>query len=107
MERGDLGLFSDVENDVLNGRSLLWLAWEHPNIVGCAITQIGFTQNSKACVVIACGGEHIKTWIDGLDRIEDYARTEQCDVVRILGRKGWQRILKNYSAPKVVLERRL
>lgn len=107
MQRGDLGRFDDVEADVLDGRALLWLVWNEPDIEGCAVTQLGRTEKSKVCTIVACGGEDARRWISLIGRIEEYARAEGCDVVRILGRKGWQRMLRNYSAPKVVLERRL
>ena len=107
LERGDLGLFSEVVDDVLAGRSLLWLAWNRPRIVGAAVTQIYRTEKSKVCLIVACGGVGITDWLIGIRQIEEYAKAEGCDVVRILGRKGWLRMLKDYSAPKIVLERRL
>lgn len=107
MERGDLGRFDDVESDVLDGRALLWLAWIWPNIRGAAVTRIERTEKSKVCVIIACGGEGMTEWLHVIKQIEDYARNEGCDCVRIFGRKGWLRALPDYSAPKIVLEKRL
>jgi hypothetical protein len=106
MERGDLGTFWDIELDVLDGKALLWLAWDG-ELKGCAITQITKTEKSKVCLIVACGGEKAKEWVHLIGKIEIYARDEGCDAVRILGRKGWLRVLKDYSAPKLVLEKRL
>ncbi len=105
MERGDLGTFRCVEDDVLEGGSLLWLAWNAPKIEGAAVTQISLTERSKVCTIVAYGGEGKRVSL--ITSIEKYAKAEGCDVVRILGRKGWLRWLKDYSAPKVVLEKRL
>ncbi len=107
MERGDLGTFDRVEDDVLNGHALLWLALVWPDIEGVAVTQIGRTEKSKVCTIIACGGRHMSRWLSAIAPIEQYAREQGCDVVRILGRKGWLRALKDYRAPKVVLEKKL
>ena len=42
-----------------------------------------------------------------MSRIEGWARAEGAALVRIYGRKGWARVLKNYHVSNVVLERRL
>ena len=41
MERGDLGTFEAIEDDVIAGQALLWLVWIAPTIQGAAVTQIG------------------------------------------------------------------
>lgn len=107
LERGDLGTFSVLENDVLCGQALLWLAWDEPKIAGTAVTQIVRTERSKVCKVMACGGERIGDWVHLLTDIEKFARDERCDCVRLSGRRGWERMLPNYRATKIVLERRL
>lgn len=107
MERGDLGRFDDVERDVLNGSALLWLAWNEPKIEGAAVTQLSTTEKSKVCTIVACGGEGFRRWVHLIEQLEDYARNEGCDCTRILGRPGWQRVLKDYAAKKVILEKAL
>jgi hypothetical protein len=107
MQRGDLGRYEDIERDVLNGDALLWLAWCEPNIEAVAVTQIILTENSKVCMVQACGGSRFARWIGLLEQIEAYAKAEGCRCTRILGRRGWARVLKNYRETKVVLERQL
>jgi hypothetical protein len=97
----------EVEDDVMTGHALLWLVWKAPEILGAAVTQIVVTQKSRVCVIVACGGENLRLWLPPVERIENYARDEGCDAVRILGRKGWMRVLEDYSAPAVILERRL
>jgi hypothetical protein len=107
MERGDLGTFDEVEDAVTSGQALLWLVWKEPEILGAAVTQVVATQKSRICIIVACGGENLRLWLPLVTKIESYAREEGCDAVRILGRKGWMRVLKGYSAPAVILERRL
>ena len=107
MERGDFGTFDAIEDDVMTGQALLWLVWNAPKIQGAAVTQIVTTQMSKICMITACGGKNMQLWLPLIEKIESYARDEGCDAVRILGRKGWTRVLKTYRAPAVILERRL
>lgn len=109
MERGDLGTFADVEGDVLSGGALLWLVWEDPVVLGAAVTQISQAETSKYCMIVACGGECAMSWIPLISKIETYARNEGCELMRILGRKGWVRVLKDkgYAESRVVLEKRL
>ena len=105
-ERGDLCTFEEIEQLVLDEYALLWIGWEAPYIVGAGVTRIVRTEKSKACVIVAWGGNDRSKWLHLIEKVEAYARSEKCDCVRIMGRKGWQRVLKHYTAPKVLLERR-
>jgi hypothetical protein len=107
MRRGDLGRFDDLENDVLSGGALLWLAYSQPIIEAAAVTQIILTEKSKVCMLQACGGSCLERWIGLIDPIEKYAKQQGCQCVRLMGRKGWSRVLENYRETKIVLERRL
>ena len=104
MQRGDLGTYADVEADVLHGRALLWINAEGMRITAAAVTQVSRTECSKVCTIVACGGTG--GW-GGISKIEEYAKAEGCDCIRIFGRKGWQRVLKDYRAARIVLERKL
>jgi hypothetical protein len=106
LERSDLGRFDILEQDVLAGRAILWLAIEG-EILGAGVTQIETTEKSKVCVLRAVGGTQFKKWAGVLPMIEEYARMFGCDKVRFAGRKGWERLIKNYNATRVVMERRL
>jgi hypothetical protein len=46
-------------------------------------------------------------WLDLLGGIEEWAKAEGAALVRIYGRPGWVRMLRNYQVSNVVLERRL
>jgi hypothetical protein len=105
IERGGLSRFADVERDVLMGTALLWLAWDGRAIAAAAVTQIAATDRGKVCVLVACGGLHMRRWLPLLGAIEAYARTEGCELVRIFGRKGWARVLPEYEARRVILEK--
>lgn len=106
LERGDLGRFDILEQDVLAGRAILWLAIED-EILGAGVTQFEQTEKSQVCVLRAVGGTQFKKWACVLPTIENYARMFGCNKVRFAGRRGWERLIKNYTATKVVMERQL
>jgi hypothetical protein len=129
MKRGGLSSFQPVEDAILRGDTLLWLAIareEHPGvdarlrglcrkrpdgdgsrIVAAAVTELHQTEWRKVCVLVACGGAGAREWICLLDSIEAYARAAGCEAVRIMGREGWQRMLPSYRRTGIVLERAL
>ena len=46
--------------------------------------------------VVLCGGEHLDKWMDAfLSVMDDYARRWNADGIEVIGRKGWERILKD------------
>ena len=128
MKRGDLSSFGPVEDSVLRGDALLWLALSHEDgdavrIDAAAVTELHRTEWRKICVVVACGAPSgrlrpssradssratgMRRWIGLLERIEEFARAEGCSATRIIGRKGWARVLPSYQAKRIVLEKEL
>jgi hypothetical protein len=106
LDRTDLGSLADLDADVLSGRALLWVI-SGEKIECAGVTEIHRTQHSKVCFIRAFGGKHHKKWKHLLSGIEEFARAEDCDVVRWIGRKGWARILPEYRVAGVVMERRI
>jgi hypothetical protein len=87
IERTNLSDFEAVERDVLQGRALLWLAWNGERIEAACTTELTIAQGRKACVVVACSGKNHRRWLPLLAKIEDYARAENCACMRVIGRK--------------------
>jgi hypothetical protein len=107
MRRGGLGAFEPVEASVLAGAALLWLAWDGERIQAAAVTELHETEWRKVCVIVACSGAAMRDWLPLLDGIEAYARAARCAGVRIMGRKGWARVLPSYNAKRIILEKDL
>lgn len=103
IERTKLSSFEDIEDAILAGRQLLWLAWNGEAIEAAASTSI----DRDVLVVVACGGSQRDNWLGLLSQIEDYAKSQGCRCVRIYGRKGWARALPAYRNRFVILERPL
>ena len=106
IERTDLSDFRDVEYDVLAGDQLLWLVISN-HIEAAVTTHLIKTRDRPVLVITACSGSHRERWLPLLSRIENYARAEGAKCVRLYGRKGWQRALKDYHVEHVIMKKDL
>src|SRR5205823_3006515 len=97
-----------IEQDLAAGRALLWIAWgAERRIVAVLVTQLVRTAAGLVCVLVSCAGKTRQRWLDLLRQIEQYAADEECVALRIYGRKGWARVLKDYRTARVILEKPL
>lgn len=106
IEQTDLSDFADIERDVLSGDQLLWLAISN-HIEAAATTHLIKTRGKPVLVITACSGTQRERWVSLRHRIENYAKAEGCSRVRIFGRRGWERVLKDYRVEHVILEKAL
>ena len=104
----DVGLsdFADIEAEILEGRALVWLAW-NGQIAAAASTSICRVGEDRICILTACGGHGIDDWLSLLGKIEEYAKLEGCKAMRIYGRDGWLRALDGYRKKAIVIEKEL
>jgi len=107
VRRADLSHSVDIARDVLHGDGVLWLACEGEEIEAAAVTLLTRTDRHLVCLITALGGSNMESWLPLLSEIEDWARSEGAALVRVMGRPGWGRVLKNYHVSNVVLERLL
>ena len=107
MRRGGVSAVDPVCDDVLAGRALLWLAWDGQEIAAAAVTEIGTVNGRKLCTIVGCGGHGRANWLHLIEGLESFARAEGCEATRIIGRKGWSRLLPEYRQKAVILERAL
>jgi hypothetical protein len=110
MDRTNLGNFADVERELLGGKQQLWLAWNGTTIEAAGVTRLVEINHERICIVVAAGareGASPVDWLPLIAGIEQFARDEGCAATRIIGRKGWQRILADYRATYVVMDRKL
>jgi len=105
--RTGISAFQDVEYDLLYGDALLWVCWDGEKILCAGSTSLQQTDKGKVCLITACGGTDMHRWLPLLSKIEQFARDEGCKCTRIIGRKGWQRVLKGYQMQNVILDKEL
>jgi len=117
MRRGRLSDFADVERAVLSGAHLLWLAAALTPSPACgggqgggaiyaaAVTALTSISGERVCTIVACGGRERARWLHLIATLEDYGRAEGCRAIRILGRRGWARLLPDYTTTRILLEK--
>ena len=102
--RTGISAFRDIEYNVLYGDDLLWICWED-RILCAGSTSLQETDAGKVCVITACGGSDMHRWLPLLEKIESYAKAEGCKRTRIVGRRGWMRVLEGYEMKNVILDK--
>jgi hypothetical protein len=102
IEQTNLSDFADVEKDVMSGDQLLWLAISD-HIEAAATTHL----SRNVCTLTACSGHQRERWLPLMSKIEAYAKAEGCRTLRLYGRVGWQRVLKDYRVEHIVMEKSL
>ena len=94
-----------TRDDVLSGKSLLWITWNGLLIEAALVTKITKPYDTKVCILVACAGKG--NWPVLIETIEDYARLEGCTRIQFTGRTGWKRAMQNYHQIGVVMEREI
>ena len=86
--------YEKTKDKVHSGLWLLWLVVEGLRIKGIVITAL----IGNACEVIAAAGRDFIALIYLLRHLEAYARAEGKERMLITGRRGWQKVLKQYHS---------
>ena len=104
--RGD-----DFWEMVKDGSHQLWVTLDdEENIVGVTSTTIYENRNLTVMEIIAHGGNGSldrKYLSEVMRNMQEFAEDNNCDVIRIVGRRGWVKALKpyGYHSQHVVLEK--
>jgi len=106
IERTGLSDFAAIEAEALAGRQLVWMAWDG-EIAAVAMTEKSSIGTRTICTLTACQGYDRDRWLPLFEQIEKYAKDEGCSTMRVLGRKGWERVLDGYTVENVVMEKAL
>lgn len=105
------GLYTseDVKNWILNNQRNLWVAYEGHKVFGVVVTGFNLESRKKILWVDICTGERLDEWIENIKTIEDWAKSNGCDRMWLMGRCGYEKKLKplNYKKTHVFLEKDL
>ena len=109
MAKGRLTDHAEVAQRVRDGRALLWLGWDGNAIRAAAVTELSAANGERFCTIVACGAQRgdRSRWLPLLAGLENYARAEGCTTMRVFGRRGWLKLLPDYRAARVILEKPL
>jgi hypothetical protein len=107
MRKGRISEFADVEEAVLAGTQLLWVAADRQAIWAAAVTQLSRANGETFCTIVACGGRERARWLPLKAELEKFAKAEGCAAIRIHGRRGWAREFPDYRLTRILLEKDL
>lgn len=83
-----------------SGENQLWVYWdEQSEHIGTVVTRIIDFDAMRACVIEYCAGpaNAVQDYFNHIEEIETWARYNGCQETRIVGRKGWRRVLRDYG----------
>lgn len=61
----------------------------------------------KVCMITLCAGHDMKDWVQYIERIATFAKKEQCQVLEIFGRAGWEKVLPDFKKTAIRLRREI
>lgn len=103
------GLDTYATKDVLQaaqeGYMQIWVAGS----VAAVVTLIVEYPKHKALIAAFCGGSDGPSWWEDMDlTLEQFARDNGCEEVRIIGRgRAWVRVLKGYEEVATIARKRV
>ena len=89
LDRGSNYTLTDIFYGLSRAEMQLWLYGSDALVTALQINKSG----KKHCLLLACGGDRMSDWLQYLSYVEDWARDEGCQEIRIYGRVGWSKKL--------------
>jgi hypothetical protein len=88
-----------IYEQVSQGLMSAWIVSdEEYNIMAVLITELVTYPLRSMVRIVLCGGEKLDKWLDTfLNKMDEYARNLGASGIEVVGRKGWERMLKNYG----------
>lgn len=85
----------------------LWVYWNNDQVKAVGVTEIITHPRFRAANLVICTGYDHKEWNHVLTTLEEWARENGCERMRLLTRPGWERVLTDYKKTHVVLEKEI
>lgn len=100
---------------MLKGKLQLWLLWDDKKTTikekmnGVVVSEIIQRSIKKVFHLPIVTGKNRQRWQHLIEKLEDFAKDQGCDLMELIARPGWQKILDkhNYKKTHVILEKEL
>ena len=102
LDQGSDFTIEEIHEGLLEASMQLWLWGEETALV----TRIQSNKRKKFCLLLALGGSSMSEWLQYLPSLEDWARDQGAEEVRIYGRAGWSKVL-GYDIDYVTMSKKL
>ena len=90
LDNGSQWTIDEIRDDLFGGKMQLWSYGEFDH------QAVLVTRMTDHCLLLALSG-YMARWIHHLSLVEGMARQVGCKEMRIHGRRGWSRVLKDYK----------
>tara|TARA_R100001460_G_scaffold6483_1_gene17031 strand:+ start:602 stop:1045 length:444 start_codon:yes stop_codon:yes gene_type:complete len=98
-----------------NNKMQMWIIWDKSKsktlekYYGVVVTEVIQRKLKKSCQIFIMTGRHRQKWTGLIQVLEDFALEQNCDLMELNARVGWQKVLQNYDYKRthVVLEKQL
>ncbi len=104
LDRGSNYTLEEVYEGLCTAKLQLW-TWRDTEIHGALVTSIQ-TTDVKFCLLLAVGGSKMEEWMPHFHLVEDWAKSEGCEEMRVYGRLAWAKVL-DYKIDYVKLVKKL
>ena len=88
-------------DDILKGlvfeKFQLFISWEN-KVESAVVTEVAQYPQKKILRYFLAVGNNINNWLEPIqEKIEKFAKLNNCNSIEVAGRKGWARKLKGYE----------
>ena len=97
------------------GKFQIWVLWDkeqkktEQKYFGVVVTELIKRKFGKVCHIYIMTGRQRHKWQHLISKIENFAKKEGCEMMELIARPGWQKVLKifDYKRTHVVLEKEI
>ncbi|SCW57000.1 hypothetical protein SAMN02927924_01433 [Sphingobium faniae] len=99
----------EVMAGIEDGSLVAWVATEGERLHSVTVVEILEGGKGRQCFIRHCaradGGSHLRDWLGFLPVIEDWAASQGCMSIELIGRAGWERVLPDFQKKAVLLRK--
>ena len=91
LDKGSNFTLWEIHTGIQEGKFQLWV--DQTDKVNAVLVTAIQNDDKRFCLLAVLCGKKINEWITGLSFVERWAKENDCEEMRIYGRKGWFRYL--------------
>ena len=105
-------LSEHIKKWIIEEKMQLWILWdqeaEKEKYYGVVVTEVIQRPLQRCLNIKIMTGRHREKWQHLIKHIEDFAWQQNCDLLELVARPGWKKILKpfGYKESHVLLEKK-
>jgi hypothetical protein len=90
---------TDIENWLLDDSHQLWVATRKGQVLAAIVTEVLYHASGKRMFDInLAAGSQVRLWLpEAMARLSEYCHLRGATQFRVIGRKGWTRLLAPYG----------